>query len=692
MKSKQLSLLLLLSTLPSVAAPLGEPGSAATYRPATRLKGSVVQFTLALGPEEPGGLQWVRLTAEKADPGARFQVWVLRNPSGSRIVRYLLQEGGANGKTREYRHELTGDAVLPSLGGWEHLWPRPEPPNSTSGFFAPRVQYIGHIYALAGTTRVEWVSPPNVQVVNLRPDLWLGPPSNTRQKDETRRYDGSDYELVALTQADYRQMADAGITCVKAVGEQQAWAEDLGLYYWGPLDKLPYPELLYRSQYLGPRLFLDEPAVTTRDHVLRPRMAKDPQYRTSMNPREALRAYQEHYAKAISDGPPQVLMKDLAARPDVVLGAMQFAQQNIYNWETMVSTAAWALSQDPNVPSAMVFEPPGRIGTRRTLPEFNMSYGTQFPVDDMRVLPSIAFGFLRGAARLNAKQWGVSIYGAVERADTFWWMTRAYDMGATRFFFWDNYQLACVPFGEILSLSRHLRAHARQHPRLDLANLRAAAGRAILLPPGYDLGHVQMGRGNLWGIAELNLERLNRKGVKHRSVMSRFFAEIERSLQQGVSFDLLWDLPGLRLDQYREVVRVREDGEVEGSAGAPSRAGGVGPELSVTVTGLKVTARVKQTTAPVYYTFGADPAGVLHNAMVLCELYGPAEEDYLFLMAKDMRPRVRQIGDGEAEIEIDMPPLAPGAYRLRAATVDVAGRSTVVWREFRIDGANPAAR
>lgn len=688
MKLKQMVMPGLLASLPCLAAPLGEPGASVTYRAETEHKG-VNRFTLAIGPEEPGGLQWVRLDAEKDVPGAGFRVWLLRDASGSRIARYLVQE--AAGVTREYRHELTGEAVLPSHGAWEYLWPRPARGGEESTF-SSRVEYLGHVYSLESkNTKVWGPLPAIVKIVGLRPDLWLGPPSNTRQKNETRRYDGSDYELIPLTQADYREMAQAGITCVKAVGQQQDWADELGLFYWGPHEQLPYPELLYRSQYLGPRLFLDEPAVSTRDYEIRPRLAKDPQYRKSINPQEALRAYQAHYAQSISDGPPQVFIQSLASRKDVDLGTLRFDQTNLYNWETMVSTAAWAMSQNPHVPSAMVFEPPGRIGTRRTVPEFNMSYGTQFPIDDMRILPSLAFGFLRGAARLNNKEWGVSIYGAVERADTFWWMTRAYDMGATRFFFWDNYQLACVPFGEILTLSRHLRAHARQYPRADLARLSQSADRAILLPPGYDLGHVQMGRGNLWGIPALNLERVNRKGVKHRAVMSRFFGEIERSLQQGVSFDLFWDLPGLKLDGYREVIRILEDATVQGSAGEPVRAGGPAPALAVTISGPRAIARVKEASAPVYYTLGADPAGVLHNAMVLWELYGPGEEDYLFLQAKNMRPQVRRTGPAEHEVIIELPTLAPGVYRLRAATADVVGRTTVVWREFAISGDGSAA-
>lgn len=530
-----------------------------------------------------------------------------------------------------------------------------------------RMRYLGHTYIRDSDTAAPTPPPDNPRIVNLRPDLWLGPPSNARQQDETRRYDGSDYTYIPFSKSDYETMAQAGITLVKAVGRQQAWAEELGFFFWGPHDQLPYPELLYRSQYLGPALFLDEPAVGTRDHELRPKLAKDPAFRRSITAEAAFDAYRLHFAKSISAGPAQVLMRTLKARKDVDLGSMSFAQRNIYNWETMPETAAWALSQDPNVPEAMVFEPPGRIGTRRTLPEWNMTYGTQFRADDMRVLPSVVFGFLRGAARLNGKKWGVSIYGAVERADAPYWLTHAYDLGAERFSFWDNYQLACVPFGEILALSRHLRAHARQHPRGTVET----ATRAILLPPGYGLGHVQMGRGNLWGIGELNLERRN-----HRAVMSSVFGEIERSLREGVAFDLFWDIPGQNLAAYRDVIRIST------GAKAVDRPRTGGPQLTVKLGDGRAIAQVKQTHAPIYYTLGADPAGILHNALVLWELYGPNEEDYQFLLAKDMRPDVRWHNATEAEVHVELPKLASGRYRVRTATVDTAGRSTVVWTHW----------
>jgi hypothetical protein len=71
------------------------------------------------------------------------------------------------------------------------------------------------------------------------------------------------------------------------------------------------------------------------------------------------------------------------------------------------------------------------------------------------------------------------------------------------------------------------------------------AGRssvAILLPAGYNLGYVYMGEGNLWGLGELDLERVNREAVTYCTAMGNFFTEIERCIRMGVARDLLWDI------------------------------------------------------------------------------------------------------------------------------------------------------
>lgn len=216
----------------------------------------------------------------------------------------------------------------------------------------------------------------------------------------------------------------------------------------------------------------------------------------------------------------------------------------------------------------------------------------------------------------------MSIYWGVDQADAPLLLTHAYDLGAKYFFFWDNYQQACVPFGECLALARNLQAQVASHPARDTRRLKRAAEVAILLPPGYDLGHVHMGRGNLWGLGELNLERTNRFGISYRTVMGAFFTgdrtlpASRRAVRSPVG--LAWT----KLDDYREVVRVREDGHVEviadgnRSSGTrvsdsdPSTRAAPGLTVELADNGeqgprtITARARVTEQAAPVYYTTG----------------------------------------------------------------------------------------
>ena len=696
--------------------PLGEPGRTATYRHESEnpLPNTVVKnLTVAIGSvQEVKGVlhQWLCLRATKVT-GEKFAVWLLGEnlPSESLKIarvttsRYVLQIG--DDIPLEFRDRFTKQPVLPSLGAWQYLFPRPVDETEDNNLFPQTVKYLGHTYQLAHISDLsESAAPPeNPQLLSLRPDVLIGPPSNTRQKDETRRYDLSDYELIRLTEADYDEMIAAGINCVRVDTEQVEWVKNRGVFYWGiDAATLGYPECLYRSNYLGPAIFMDEPAVCTRDHVLRPKLEADTDFRKAITPQLAFEAFQNYFHTAKYDGAPARLCKGLETHPDVDLGDMQFLQENLYTWDTIISSAVYQLSEGNTAfPIAIVFEPPGRVGTMRTLPEMNMTYRCQIPIDNPKNLASILYGFLRGAARQTDKGWGMSIYGQVHRADTFWLQTHAYDLGARHFHYWDNYQLACVPYSEILALSRNLSAHVESHPHRNLDALRKAAEIAILLPPGYNLGHVEMGRGNLWGVGELNLERCNREGIKYRTVMHNFFTEIERAIRLGVAFDLLWDLAELQLSDYREVVRIREDGKVEvyeghgmtlhDGARTPTRPAGIPPTLTIDVSipqtdasfEVRACATVTEGSASVYYTRGADENGIYNNEIVLWELFGPAEEDYRFLNREHSEIRTIQT-ESVTEVEIRFRLKHPGNYRLRAATVDMAGRTAVAWNTITV--------
>lgn len=696
--------------------PLGKSGQMATYQHEIEdsLSSTVVKtLTVAIGSvEETAGVpyQWLCLRATKVS-GEKFAVWLLIRSTPSEDLkeacaeasRYILQIG--NDTPLEFRDKFTGKPVLPRLGGWQYLFPKPTDTKAQNDLFPETVKYLGHTYRLihVSDSSESVTSPEDTQRLSLRPDALIGPPSNTKQKDETRRYDGSDYELMPLTESDYDEMIAAGINCVRVDTEQVEWVQNRDVFYWGidPVT-LGYPECLYRSNYLGPALFMDEPAVCTRDHVIRPKLETDPAYRKALTPQIAFEAFKDYFHTAKYDGAPTRLCKGLAAHPDVDLGDMAFLQENLYTWETIISSAAYQLSDgNTKSPAAIVFEPPGRVGTMRTLPDMNMAYGCQIPIDNPKNLASILYGFLRGAARQTDKGWGMSVYGQMHRADAFWLQTHAYDLGARHFHYWDNHQLACVPYSEVLALSRNLSAHVESHPHRNLDELRTAAEMVILLPPGYNLGHVEMGRGNLWGVGELNLERHNTEGVKYRTVMHNFFTEIERAIRLGVAFDLLWDLPDLRLSDYREVVRIREDGQVEvrdsgkttlhEDARTPPRPTGTPPTLALNMAVSQtdapfevcVCATVTQGAASVYYTRGADESGIYNNEMVLWELFGPEAEDYRFLNRDQSQIRIDQT-KSTTEVEIRFSLERSGNYRLRAATVDMAGRTGVAWKTITL--------
>ena len=126
--------------------PLGEPGQMATYQHESEgsLPNAVVKtLTVAIGSvEEKAGVpyQWICLRATKIS-GEKFAVWLLSEsvPSADLKVsrattsRYILQIG--DDTPLEFRDRFTGEPVLPGLGAWQYLFPRPADKTTQSNLF-----------------------------------------------------------------------------------------------------------------------------------------------------------------------------------------------------------------------------------------------------------------------------------------------------------------------------------------------------------------------------------------------------------------------------------------------------------------------------------------------------------------------------------------------------------------------------
>ncbi|MFC1792251.1 hypothetical protein ACFL3Q_01535, partial [Planctomycetota bacterium] len=99
---------------------------------------------------------------------------------------------------------------------------------------------------------------------------------------------------------------------------------------------------------------------------------------------------------------------------------------------------------------------------------------------------------------------------------------------------------------------------------------------------------------------------------------------------------------------------------------------------------IATSALLTEGSSPVYYTLGANSKGIYTNVKVLWELYGPGEENHRFLLDRNREPRIRNEGP-RTSVDIKFRISRPGNYRLRAATVDLAGRTAVVWKNITVE-------
>lgn len=676
----------------------GPPGSYAIYKQtssnnpaATLVKQLTVRWGNRIESNDPIG-QWLQLDAEKFNQ-ERFHVWFLVQAYPSKdvwkaesdILRYLLAEGDS--PPLEYTHRFTGAPVLPALGFWEHQLPRAVDASHEMKVFPSEIQFLGHRMKRLESGQSNTFTVPDPTRLELPCDLEIGTKYSNRDRREPRRFDGAPVELISFEPEDYPERFAAGQTIFNVPANHLHLVERRPVFYMcGDIAAMRFPECLYRSNFVGLNAdYLDEPAARTSFAALRPQLDIKPDLQRSITPQSVLSTFTNVFHEAVYQGRPTWLDQRLRTRSDVDLGSMQTLQSNMWSWEVPISTGAWQLRAEPKgPPAAIVYE--SRLSTGRDMPRFISQTGAQIPTDDQRALLNIIFGMLRGTARVTHKKWGMSVYGQHAVGEIHQTLTQAYDLGASYFLFWTSDHGHHIPYEEQLQYSRFIHDYAEAHPGRDMEQLKNAAETLILFPPGYTL---LIGR-PMWWLPELHLERNNQHGLTYRAIYQRIGAEIERCYRQGITYDLAWDLDGLDLSGYREVIHIAETGiiRVEKSGvfsetkapRTPLRPQGEPPLLEVelsTETGhtpltITATGHIKQNLAPVYYTHKHDDQGTWHNTQIIWQLYGPEEWDFQYLdpVTDSDVPRTTFTLDKH------------GTYKLRACAVDRTGRSTVVWKNI----------
>lgn len=224
----------------------------------------VASVEIAMAPSsDKAGCNWYRLTGTKVNRES-FTIWFLADgdpfsasPNDINFYRYILQE--PNQSPLEYIDRRTEKAMLPLFHFIEELLPR-----AGEGSQKPLFEegtYLGHPLIRKKVLKPTAVQlPTGITRLRFRSDLVIGTSRNFRDDGKGRKSRKDNYHYVPFTRENYDQMIAAGINYFTAKGEQVDWICRRPVFYDGYSPGIAFPEELYRPNFLGLQMFIDEPA------------------------------------------------------------------------------------------------------------------------------------------------------------------------------------------------------------------------------------------------------------------------------------------------------------------------------------------------------------------------------------------------------------------------------------------------
>jgi hypothetical protein len=472
------------------------------------------------------------------------------------ILRYILKE--EDEPPLEYLDRSTGSPILPKFGFMDYLVPRAKADSSYEGGFFRQGVYLGLPIVLReyGNNAKATVGEPERIMIDT--DLFVGTHRTFRDVSALkisneggehslptdRIWTGEDYEYTPLGYADICQMIDAGFNYFRADDKQEEWLRRKPVFYY-KADNLKYPDVLYRSNFRGVGGFIDEPAMHLSGDLM-----KDIEGYLKVTPQEVAKLL-EHRAYEAYDKARFNLHRQLIAS-GFFLGDMVLTDDDQFIYDTAFSSSCY---QTKATRTSIVLESRFWLRDIRLL---NVLYGTDIPYAKESLI-QFYYAFLRGAIKPFGQRWGMGVYGQMEHVLQVASMQLAYDMGAKYIFFWTSDRLHHVPYREQMDLARVLQKHKNKNPR-DRQIEPLTSKVAIALPYGYML---QLGP--MWYCPAFHLERKNQFDRTYREVLHSAVLEAERCTKQAVYYDIIIDEEPFTTSGYDHVIRVKEDGSVEGT-------------------------------------------------------------------------------------------------------------------------------
>ncbi|HOJ73822.1 MAG TPA: hypothetical protein PLQ89_21795 [Phycisphaerae bacterium] len=507
---------------------------------------------IILGPQETvagvtgdwWGLQ-VRSKSDDVDPLFEVQLLIARpgtlgQQNDSTILRYILRIP-ATGEALDYRNIHTGLALLPPWRNFQHdFLPRPVRSGGVEAGLPRTAMFLGHVSSLKEVVSgVEW-QPIRAKQLDLDPELLVGtarPYKDVEGHRLPQQPKKQDYTYVRFTAEDYKQMIAAGSNIFMVEPQQEEFVRDQPVFFCRrPTGKAPlrWPADLYRSNYLGGQMFIDEPAiVAVGDDKINRQIRRMSDFLAVVGAR-----VHEEYRSARFDM--DKLVRDRKAN----LGALRIETTECPIWETLYETAFYQMEA-----GGTGFIQEGRYELKNFIKQVAEKSGVRRNYSNEEMY-RYYYAVLRGGTRPFGKDWGMSIYGQCDPDSSPLAITMAYDMGARYIWFWTSDHEFHLPWNEQMELTRALSKHRAEKPRPSIAGPPPTRDLAIVLPYG-SMASLE----SLWFIRELDPKRPGPAGSRYKAFLGRVFQGVNEALDNREDFDITVD-DGREISGYRRIVRI----------------------------------------------------------------------------------------------------------------------------------------
>ncbi len=498
------------------------------------------------GPVEKVGKKnchwWELSVPNEAGPLFRVRVLSANEPfdkqGAGEIERYQLQIP-ATGEVLEYREINSGKALLPAWDDFQrYFFPHPAIPG-----VAQTCSYLGQTLALQKTEPDQpWQPWSSVKILNLNREMLVGTSRPFKDTEGHRLPDKKEYTYTNFVAEDYRTMIDAGINLYTIEPYQEQWVRSEPVFYLRAAKGTPalqYPADLYRANYLGEMMFVDEPAIQTIYGVEPRKLAQSLTDVSGLIEQRTRTGYFSPAYYGIWH------VEEELREQHVNFGDMRLAQTDYPVWETLIEAGYYEVKAGGN---GLVHE--GRYQLTKFDESVEKITGVKYKHNTAEVL-QFYNALLRGAVRPFGKFWGTAIYGQCDPAIAPLAFDKAYDMGARYFWFWSSDHDHHLPWPEQLALARSLKEYAAQHPRRSIYLPAPKRDTVITIPNGYQLAFEDMS----W-IKALSDPKGKATG-QYKNVLKRAFAAIQHCSARGEDYDITVD-DGHRIEGYRRVIRIKE--------------------------------------------------------------------------------------------------------------------------------------